>query len=236
MVKNRILSNAREKIRYFNKIGIHYEAVYHYVIRRRCVTKKLYDSDFLDDITAGLISFDMQRMMGSDKYMIEGHNAWAQQLKKAIEPFRKDLNPLRSLKLQSVELSNYKDHIIKIFDGISEKGLNQIEGKTKRRFPVGTSKILHFLIPELFIIVDSNSKQELGRFHRFSHRKMIDGQAYFEAMKCYQKELKQWATDDPKFPRLIGYDNDWRKFGGKWPTPLPRIIDKCTFVGDKWLN
>ena len=42
MAKSRILNNAKEKIRYFNKIGIHYEAVYHYVIRRRDETKELY--------------------------------------------------------------------------------------------------------------------------------------------------------------------------------------------------
>ena len=234
MTKSRILNNAKEKIRYFNKIGIHYEAVYHYVIRRRAETKKLYDADFLDDITAGLISFDMQRMMGRKKYMIDGRNPWAQQLQVAIKPFRKDLSNLRSLQLQSVELSDYRDLIIRVFDGISENGLNQIEGKTKRHFPVGTSKILHFLIPGLFIIVDSNSKRELGRLYSFLHQKMVDGKAYYEAMKYYKMELIEWQKDDPDFSRLIGFDGDRKKFGGIKPTPLPRIIDKCTFVGDKW--
>ena len=51
---------------------MHYEAVYHYVIRRRKETEGIWDKDFIDDITAGLISFDMQRMMGKQKYLNGG--------------------------------------------------------------------------------------------------------------------------------------------------------------------
>lgn len=82
--KNTILNNANKKITYFNRIGIHYEVVYHYVIRRREETDKIYNKRFLDDIVAGLISFDMQRMMGKEKYSAEGKNSWAERLQSVL--------------------------------------------------------------------------------------------------------------------------------------------------------
>ena len=80
-----ILDNANEKIKYFNRTGIHYEVIYHYVIRKRGKTEQIYDKDFLDDIVAGLISFDMQRMMGKDKYLAESKISWAAKLHAALK-------------------------------------------------------------------------------------------------------------------------------------------------------
>jgi len=37
-----IVVDAKKKIEFFNRIGIHYEAVYHYVIRRRELTRGIY--------------------------------------------------------------------------------------------------------------------------------------------------------------------------------------------------
>ena len=124
-----ILSNVKEvrkKIEFFNRIGIHYEAVYHYVIRRREQTVEIYDDDFLDDITAGLISFDMQRFMGNKKkienteemgnkkYLAEAEiessknetEPWFCRLKKALETADHEtiLKNLRKKVLQEINL------------------------------------------------------------------------------------------------------------------------------------
>lgn len=115
-----ILTNimeVRKKVDYFNRIGIHYEAVYHYVVRIRELTASIYTNDFLDDITAGLISFDMQRFMGNKKYMAEAES-WACLLKNALKPHRATLKGLRKKVLQDVPLGEEKlqKQIIRIFE------------------------------------------------------------------------------------------------------------------------
>jgi hypothetical protein len=213
---------------------VHYEAVYHYVIRRQEETEGIWDKDFIDDITAGLISFDMQRMIGKQKYLVEGRNSWASKLETVLKIHEKELENLRSLKLQNINLkqNDIQEPIITIFDDLSKsgpKGLNH--RNTKESFPVGASKILHFIIPDLFIIFDSNAKQSMVRHYNFQKGK-IDGDAYLMAMRYYQEELKMWSRQysDSTYQGLTDLDQSWKKFAGHRTTPLPRIIDKCTFV------
>ncbi len=234
-----ILKHAKRKLNYFNKTVIHAEAVYHYIIRRRMEIRDIYNLDFLDDITAGLISFDMQRMMGNEKYIMEGKKAWASCLRNALKPHRNSLTDLfkRKETLQNVDPhdSAIENTMITIFDDLAKPGRNGLNRRNKRqRFHVGASKILHFLIPDLFVILDSNARRELAKFHEFTKTK-TDGESYFRAMQCYQAELNDWGKrkKDPKFKKLIDIDSSWRRCGGIRTTPLPRIIDKCTFVGNK---
>ena len=237
--KKAILYNADKKIKHFNRIGIHYEAVYHYVISKRKETDEIYDKDFIDDIVAGLISFDMQRMMGKKKYFAEGKKSWAEKLHSALETHKEDLENLRSYKLQSVDFddTDIGKTIKKIFDDLSKPGHGGLNRRSdKESFPVGASKILHFIIPDLFIILDSNAIRELIKLHEFPKGKIV-GSLYLEAMRIYQMELKRWkrSEDDPQFQKLLTLDTSWKNFGGNRTTPLPRIIDKCTFVGEKFI-
>jgi len=199
--------------------------------------KKIYDEDFLDDIVSALISFDMQRMMGKKKYSAEGNDSWAERLYNALNPHKADLERLRPYKLQDVNFNgtDIGQTVKDILDDLSKPGNESLNRRSdKESFSFGASKILHFIIPDLFIILDSNAKKELIKFHGFSKGK-IDGDLYFEAMKLYQRELKQWeqTEDDPQFQKLLAIDTSWKNFDGKRTTPLPRIIDKCTFVGGK---
>ena len=237
-----ILDRAEEKIGYFNKIGIHYEAVYHYVIRKRQQTRPIYTLDFLDDITAGIISFDMQRMMGPKKYFAHGNESWASVLKQVIIPHRSTLESLRSFSLSTAQLSHpgLKSKIILLFDDLSKaypNGLN-FRNRGKSRFPVGASKILHFLIPDLFIIFDSNALRELQKLGVIKRSQKYSGELYHAAMTHYQAELRNWALEnkDQNFDNLQEIDPSYKVFGNVRKTPLPRIVDKCTFVGDVFLK
>lgn len=233
-----ILDDADKKIRYFNRIGIHYEAVYHHLIRNRYLTPVIFSPQLIDDITAGLISFDMQRMMGSNKYLIYGKPSWAFHLIDVLRKHEKLLTNLKNLELQNFDFSD-TDTINKIsciFDDLAKNSSVSLNFSGKQKgFQVGASKILHFLIPDLFIIVDSNARSELANHYGFSKHKKIDGQRYVAAMQLYQKELIKWAgkNNDPAFSKLLALDPSWKNFRGERETPLPRIIDKCTFVGDK---
>lgn len=231
-----ILDNAKKKINYFNKIGIHYEAVYHYIIRRRKETKGIFSNGFLNDITAGLISFDMQRMMGNKQYLSEGEDAWASQLRDILKIYRRHLSRLENFQLQDIDLSkpDLKGAIISIFNHLAKSGTKGLNKRSfHENFPVGASKILHFLIPDLFIIVDSNARRALSKFHESLGQK-VGGDSYIKAMRYYQVELTRWSLHhrDPFFKKLIEADKSWKSFRGLRTTPIPRIIDKCTFVGN----
>ena len=232
-----ILNQAEEKIKHFNKIGIHYEAVYHYVIRKREETKYIFNSDFLDDITAGLISFDMQRMMGSNKYLSQGKQSWASKLKQVLTPHRSTLESLQSLFLANIDLSvpELRKVITDLFNDLSKSSPNGLNiRKEGESFPVGATKILHFLIPDFFIIVDSNARRELAKLYNIRKSLKFDGGLYYSAMQHYQTELQEWdrENEDPDFHKLLEIDTSYKQFGNTRKTPLPRIIDKCTFVGD----
>ena len=191
-----ILDQAIEKIRHFNSIGIHYEAVYHHVMAKRQEIKEIFNPDFIDNITAGLISFDMQRMMGSSKYMSDGKDSWASKVQKKLSSHQATLQEYRSLSLQNIDLSKtaIRNDILIIFNELSKSGKDGLNRrKPSERFPVGASKILHFLIPDLFIIVDSNARRELAKFHGIKESRKFDGEYYLDAMEAYQKELKTWA-------------------------------------------
>jgi hypothetical protein len=150
------------------------------------------------------------------------------------------LQNLRSYNLQNINLddSTISEGIIKSFNDLSisgPDGLNLIGKKKDRRFPVGASKVLHFLIPDLFIIVDSNARNELSYFYGIKNNRKLDGELYNQIMRLYQDELKRWAheNDDKQFFKLYNVDSSYKRFFGKQKTPLPRIIDKCTFVGSE---
>jgi len=224
-------------VQYFNRIGVHYEAVYHHIVRKREEIQAIFDDDYIDTITAGLISFDMQRMMGSNKYLVGGDRSWSARLKSKLETHRPWLESLRSYSLQDIDLENatLRDTITTIFDSLSKPGSDGLSKRNKKEsFSVGASKILHFLIPDLFVIVDSNSKQELIQYHDFPKSPKINGNRYLQAMKLYQMELNIWKEcySDNRFDKLLQTDDSWQTFLGERQTPLPRIMDKCTFVGE----
>jgi len=233
-----ILKNASEKVERFNRIGVHYEAVYHHVIRRRLAISEIYNNEYIDCLVAGLISFDMQRMMGKKKYLAGGDESWAVRLKNKLDAHRSELDLLFTNRIQDIDLEKegLRTTIASIFDDLSKPGLDGLSKRNvKESFPVGASKILHFLIPDLFVIVDSNARRELALYHDFPKSKM-DGHLYHQAMKTYQLELFAWKDrySDNEFDRLIETDGVWRLYCGERSTPIPRIIDKCTFVGREY--
>ena len=137
--------------------------------------------------------------MGKNKYFAEGKDSWAVKLYSALNPHKANLESLQSYTLQSINLnkSNIKQTIKKIFDDLSKPGPEGLSQRSDREsFPVGASKILHFILPDLFIILDSNARRELNNFYGFPKGK-IDKSLYLEAIRIYQRELKRYIiTDD----------------------------------------
>jgi len=123
--------------------------------------------------------------------------------------FASRVEPLRPLKLQSVNLSEYEREIVSVFDELSQ--IRFKDNKTVNS--TATSKVLHLCCPDLFVMWDANI--------RCGYRKRKgDGQEYFEFL-CKMKEdflnrlsdvVKQLEKQYKLKPtRLIDLYN-WAKF------------------------
>jgi hypothetical protein len=89
-----------------------------------------------------------------------------------------------------------------------------------KAFPVGATKILHFLNPRLFIIVDSNAAKAFKRAPnlRFknSTQSGYSGDFYVECMRHAQEDIREYGSEN--FQAL---ERD---------VPITRIYDKLTFI------
>ena len=65
-----IMADAERKIGRFNKEGLHYDLVANEIYKRRDHIEDPFHESFLSYIIAGLIAFDLGRMMGSKKYSL----------------------------------------------------------------------------------------------------------------------------------------------------------------------
>jgi hypothetical protein len=216
-----ITENASEKIALFNKIGLHYNLVAETVYSVRQTCGGPFSSAYLPYIVAGLMSFDMARMVGNDSLgrydtSVGGFAARLGKKLNLIKPLvshlvDKNLKDLDLLKDGSLIAEAYKQLAAAGFDSLNYRG---------GRFPVGASKILHFLNPELFIIIDSNAARAFRVLHNVSFRDSTqpgyDGIKYVDCMRLAQDDICSFGYE--AFSALESN------------TPLCRIYDKLTFV------
>jgi len=135
-------------------------------------------------------------------------------LKIKTPSFASRIEPLRPLKLQSVNLNEYKREIIAVFDELSQTEFKT--GKTVNS--TATSKVLHLCCPDLFVMWDANI--------RSGYRKNNgDGQEYFEFLCKMQQDflhqhqlssiIRQFEKEYGLKPtRLIDLYN-WAKFSAR---------------------
>ena len=220
-----ILTKAREKIDRFNNLGVHYNIVADYVYERRRLTTELFGPDYLPYLVAALISFDMERMMGkgAEKYDIMA-GGFATRLHEKLSRIEPKLRHLTDVHLTDIDLQREKTNIKAAYQELSTggiKGLNQRQGE----FHVGATKILHFINPELFLIVDSNATRAFKINHGISYRNTAQPgytyEKYIQCMSCAKSDIIDYGL---------------KNFCSLEPgTPIARIYDKLTFAtGSDW--
>lgn len=220
-----ILTKAREKIDRFNNLGVHYNIVADYVYERRRLTTELFGPDYLPYLVAALISFDMERMMGkgAEKYDIMA-GGFATRLHEKLSRIEPKLRHLTDVHLTDIDLQREKTNIKAAYQELSTggiKGLNQRQGE----FHVGATKILHFINPELFLIVDSNATRAFKINHGISYRNTTQpgytSEKYIQCMSCAKSDIIDYGL---------------KNFCSLEPgTPIARIYDKLTFAtGSDW--
>ena len=214
-----ITQNAKVKIAYFNEIGFHYNLVADQIYKKRRNIGNPSAKLFQPYIIAGLIAFDMGRMMGADPYSLNS-SGFASRLSAKLALIEPLLGTLSHESILSVDLLKQEDNIKKAYEILSAGGQGSLHQDSTKSFHVGATKILHFLNPELFIIVDSNAARAFRDSGQIpflnSTQPGYTPDLYIQCLKQTFSDINQYGAND--FQAL--------EFG----TPITRIYDKLTFI------
>ncbi|MFA5321442.1 MAG: hypothetical protein WC373_02115 [Smithella sp.] len=222
-----ITSNASSKIARFNATGYHYNFVVEriYVYRERCANP--FGADYLPYIVAGLISFDIGRMMGEgteQKYDIS-KDGFATKLFNMLQGVEGYIGHLADSSILDIAINKETASIKRAYNILSGKGKDGLHSNIEKSFHVGATKILHFMNPKLFIIIDSNAARAFRESHHVPFKNTTQpgytADLYIECMRHVQQDIKDF-----------GFDN----FQNLEPdSPITRIYDKLTFAtGSGW--
>ena len=164
-------------------------------------------------------SFDMGRMMGARKYSFD-NGCFASRLYSKLQQIRPLLEPLVSLNLLSIELQEHGDEVKQAYKALSASGPGALHEDQTKSFHVGATKILHFLNPELFIMVDRYAARAFRTAWQLPFRHATQpgysAEFYVECMKRAKTDISEYGIDN---------------FRSLEPnTPVTRIYDKLTFV------
>jgi hypothetical protein len=216
-----ITSSAAEKIYQFNKIGLHYNLVADAVYNFRNFVSDPFDSDYMPYIIAALVSFDMRRMMGPDANRMCDRKAggFATFLEKKVNAIKPYISHLANLRLDDISPRSEEDNIMQayaILCSAGEDGLNRRGGA----FHVGATKILHFINPEAFIIVDSNAARAFKLSHHVRFRNTTQpgysSDKYIDCMEHAKRDILNFGVTE-----FCSLDKG---------VPMARIYDKLTFM------
>lgn len=213
-----ITQNAVSKIRQFNDMGLHYNLATDGIDKARQRLVNTFDKSFIPYIIAGLISFDMARMMGKNKYSLE--NGFAKRLSSKLRDIRPLLVSILSYDIMTLELRQHDNVIKGAYDILASAGNGALHEDNTKAFHVGATKILHFLHPDLFIIIDSNAARAYRKAFNVhyvnSTQPGFSKEKYIECMICAKQDIEKFGLQE--FQAL------------EPATPITRIYDKLTFV------
>lgn len=213
-----ILEDASKMIALFNSEGLHYNLVADAIHREHNRIGNPFNPSFLPYIIAGLVSFDMGRWMGKKKYSL--NDGFASRLFSKLQQIRPLLEPIINLNLLLIDLQKNDDVIKESFSVLSARGTDALHSDPNKAFNVGATKILHFLNPELFIIIDSNAARTFRSAWKLPFKNATQpgysAELYLECMKRARSEILNYGLS---------------RFQALEPgTPVTRIFDKLTFV------
>jgi hypothetical protein len=221
----KILKDAAQKIKAFNDLPNDDPRDYHLVLLARGGEKSLVDrhgnvSDkllaIIDKALRGYFMMNRGNRMGSKEEFVN-------KLRNKLASYetRRILATLRAVTIVSPTLEDYRSEVEKLYESLSnrEDGLS-MDGSY---FCVGTTKAMHCLLPELFVMLDQNVGKAVleysaGQYNNFA--------SYWKVMKICRDELLEWR-------KLYGSTDSLLKLDYE-PTTLTRIFDKCAFIMAYW--
>lgn len=221
-----LFAREKQKLEKFNKYCLHYNLVAQGAYEQLTKGVGPFSVEYRPYIIAALISFDMGRMMGAgveQKYDSE-KRGFASKLDKKIKAIQSDIEPLCTMSIANTDFEDISQTIKKSYAALAEKGVGGLHSGGKE-FHVGATKILHFINPYLFPIVDSNAAKALrtlfGLPYKNSTQPGYSADLYVKSIIVIQEALSKY---------------DFDKFQSLEPAiPMMRIFDKLTFAcGNGW--
>ncbi|TAL24363.1 MAG: hypothetical protein EPN94_07490 [Nitrospirae bacterium] len=222
-----ILDHAPEKIHRYNKLCVHYNLVANAVYTARNNLNNLFGNEYLPFLVAALISFDLGRMMGQgaeSRYDTE-RGGFAERLKEKLEIIQPNLQHLTNVRLSEVILDEEQQaNSVVAYRKLASGGHNGLN-QTGDEFHVGATKLLHFINPGLFLIIDSNTASAFRRSHNVSYRNTTQpgysGDKYVNCLKFSKADIAEYGVDNFRALEL--------------GMPEARIYDKLSFAsGSNW--
>jgi len=219
----RVLENAKEKVQKYNDYDSErvkkgkkgYNDAYHRILRARQGNPSLVNADgtvsddSIDLVEQTMIAFDM-KIFGQidDQFKNTLKNALSTKENRAL---MKDLRDCTIL----INIETIKSDTKRLFENLSCKATLSAKWFI---FGVGATKIMNFLFPELFVILDRNVKETLS----IPQGRSLCFDDYWKAMDTCRRELGEWQKEIGTIEELKSLD--------EFPTTPIRIFDKCAFM------
>ncbi len=209
-----ILENAAECLRHYNERYFRYNDTAEEVYRARRRIADPFSPNFQPYIIKGLIGFDMRRTMGQyDPYSTA--EGFGLHLSDSLRSLEGDLRRFRGDNLPTADLNAIGSAVKRAYECIAAGCA--VRGKL---FHVGATKVLHWLFPDLFIMLDRNVARAFQKHHKVGFRLATQpGYSAEKYLRCLEK-----AKDE-----IVGFGPE--SFVALEPnTPIARIFDKVAFV------
>jgi len=207
------LDNATQSLQTYNSRCVHYNLIAQGVYQARERIGNPLSPEFRPYIVAGLIGFDMRRTMGDgNPYSPDGFQG---RLSKCLDTLQDSLVGLANTNLATANLGSIRSRVETAYYCIANHC-----GVTGKEFNVGATKVLHWLFPDLFIILDRNAAAAFRKHHGVGFSQTTQPgytpDKYFQCLEEAREEINQFGLD--RFRALEA------------GTPLARIFDKIAFV------
>lgn len=214
-----LLDDAVECLRIYNERCVHYNLIAEGVYRARWDIGDPLTPKFQPYIIAGLIGFDMRRTMGAvDPYSTT--EGFGLHLSNSLKSLEGDVRELASENLATADLGAIGSVVKRAYDCIA-KGC----AVSEKRFHVGATKVLHWLFPDLFFVLDRNTAMAFQKHHLIGFRRTTQpGYSAEKYLKCLGKAKEE----------IVRFGVE--RFRALEPgTPVARLFDKVAFaVGAGW--
>ena len=215
-----ILDHPERAVARYNQLGLHYNLVADGIYRVHAGIDP-FSEEYERFIIAGLLAFDMGRMMGQgDKYAVDGCD-FRSRLRAKMRAIRSAIGDLPgSSSLHQIDLAARAGAIETAYDHLAKAGKDALNADPADRFHVGATKILHWIAPTLFIMVDTNVAKAFRAHHQADYKKSTQpgytAKKYVDCLRHAQDEIRAYGLD--KFMRI------------EPATPLARLFDKVAWV------
>jgi hypothetical protein len=214
-----ILDHPERAVARYNQLGVHYNLVAEVIYRARSGTNS-FSEEYERFIIAGLLVFDMGRTMGrGDKYTVEGRG-FRSRLRAKMRAIRQVIGDLPSSCLNQIDVTACGSAIEIAYDRLAEAGEDALNADPSDQFHVGATKILHWIVPALFIMVDANVAKAFQAHHRVNYKRSTQpgytAKKYVECLQHAQNEIQAYGYE--KFMRI------------EPATPVARLFDKAAWI------